>query len=57
MAGHDLVYGQTILPPRQANEALEDAEAVRQRIGQDGYLLIRGSHEWDSVRIEALSLF
>ena len=49
MAGHELVFGQTIFPPREANSILDDATALRARIEEDGYLLLRDFYDRDAV--------
>ena len=49
MAGHELVFGQTIFPPCEANPILDDAAALRARIEVDGYLLIRDFYDRDAV--------
>ena len=49
MAGHELVFGQTIFPPREANAILDDAAALRARIEEDGYLLIRDFYDRDAI--------
>ncbi len=49
MAGHELVFGQTIFPPRESNPILDDAAALRARIEEDGYLLIRDFYDRDAI--------
>ena len=49
MSGHELVFGQTIFTPREANGIQHDMEALRARIREDGYLLIRGFYERETV--------
>ena len=49
MAGHELVFGETIFCPRAANDIQEDTEALQARIEEDGYLLIRGFYDIETV--------
>ena len=49
MAGHELVFGETIFCPRAANDILDDTEALQARIAEDGYLLIRGFYDIETV--------
>ncbi len=49
MAGHELVCGQTIFPPREADPILDDVTALRARIEEDGYILIRDFFDRDAV--------
>ena len=49
MAGHELVFGETISCPRAANDIQEDTEALQARIEEDGYLLIRGFYDRETV--------
>ena len=49
MAGHQLVFGETIFCPRAANDIQEDTEALQARIAEDGYLLIRGFYDRETV--------
>ncbi len=49
MAGHKLVFGHTIFQPREANHILDDVNALRARMNQDGYLLIRDFYDRDAV--------
>ncbi len=49
MAGHELVFGETIYCPRAANDILDDTEALQARIAEDGYLLIRGFYDRETV--------
>ncbi|MCY3774192.1 MAG: phytanoyl-CoA dioxygenase family protein [Gemmatimonadetes bacterium] len=42
--------GKYLSTLREANELLDDAEALRERMAEDGYLLIRGLHDPDKVR-------
>ncbi|MDE2726497.1 MAG: phytanoyl-CoA dioxygenase family protein, partial [Gemmatimonadota bacterium] len=45
-----LMDGKYLSTLREANELLDDAEALRERMAEDGYLLIRGLHDPDKVR-------
>ncbi len=49
MAGHELVFGETISCPRAANDIQEDTEALQARIEEDGYLLIRDFYDRETV--------
>ena len=49
MSGHELVFGQTIFTPREANDIWHDMESLRARIGEDGYLLLRGFYDREAV--------
>ena len=49
MAGHELVFGETIFCPRAANDIQEDTEALQARIEEDGYLLIRDFNDRETV--------
>ena len=49
MAGHELVFGETIFCPRAANDIQEDTEALQARIEEDGYLLIRDFYDIETV--------
>ena len=49
MAGHELVFGQTIFTPRDANDIVDDMTALRARIEEDGYLLIRDFYDRDAI--------
>ena len=49
MASHELIFGQTIYQPRDANDILNDVTALRARMADDGYLLIRNFHEREAV--------
>ena len=49
MAGHELVFGETIFCPRAANDIQEDTEALQARIEEDGYLLIRDFYDRETV--------
>ncbi len=49
MSGHELVFGQTIFTPREANDIRHDTDALRARIAEDGYLLIRGFYDRETV--------
>ena len=49
MAGHELVFGQTIFTPRDANDIVDDMTALRGRIEEDGYLLIRDFYDRDAI--------
>jgi ectoine hydroxylase-related dioxygenase (phytanoyl-CoA dioxygenase family) len=58
MAGHELVFGETIFCPRAANDIQEDTEALQARIEEDGCLLIRGFYDRETVlaaRIDILA--
>ena len=49
MSGHELVFGQNIFTPRDANGILHDEAALHARIEEDGYLLIRGFYDREAV--------
>ena len=49
MSGHELVFGQTIFAPREAAHIQDDMDALRARITEDGYLLIRGFYDRETV--------
>ena len=49
MTGHELVFGQTIFSPREATHIRDDMDALRARIAEDGYLLIRGFYDRETV--------
>ena len=49
MAGHELVFGQTIFTPRDANDIVDDMTALQARIEEDGYLLIRDFYDRDAI--------
>ncbi|WP_422657526.1 phytanoyl-CoA dioxygenase family protein [Paenibacillus sp. EC2-1] len=47
---HELEMGSTYLTElRSSNDILNDTEALRQRLQEDGYLLIRGFHDREEV--------
>jgi hypothetical protein len=50
MGKHDLEFpGKYLAELREANELLPDIDALRARMEEDGYLLIRGLFERDRV--------
>ena len=50
MGERELVMnGPYLTELRNSNDILQDAEALRERINEDGYLLIRGFHDQDAV--------
>ncbi len=49
MSGHELVFGENIFTPRDANDIAGDMAALRARIEEDGYLLIRDFYDRDAV--------
>lgn len=49
MSGKELVFGDTIVMARESNDILADTEALRQRLEEDGYLIIRNFHNRDDV--------
>lgn len=50
MGDRELEMGSKYLTElRSSNDILEDAEALRRRLQEDGYLLIRGFHERETV--------
>jgi len=49
MAGHELVFGQNIFMPRDANDIADDMAALHARIEEDGYLLIRDFYDRDAI--------
>jgi len=57
MGGRELIFGQHIVELRDANDIREDPDALRDRLREDGYLLIRGFHDAAAVgpvRLEIL---
>ncbi|MDE2724462.1 MAG: hypothetical protein OXI59_13895, partial [Gemmatimonadota bacterium] len=49
MSGKELVFGETIFSPRESNDILTDTEALRQRMEEDGYLIIRNFHNREDI--------
>lgn len=49
MSGHELTFGQNIFNPRDANDVVDDVPALRARIEEDGYLLIRDFYDRDAI--------
>ena len=50
MSGHELVFGETIFAEtRSSNDIFEDTDALRHRIEEDGYLIIRNFHDRASI--------
>ena len=49
MSGHELVFGQNIFTPRDANDIADDMAALHARIEEDGYLLIRDFYDRDAI--------
>ena len=49
MSGHELVFGHNIFTPREANDIADDLSALRARIEEDGYLLIRDFYDRDEI--------
>ena len=49
MSGKELVFGDTIVQTRDSNDILGDTEALRQRMEEDGYLIIRDFHNRNDV--------
>jgi hypothetical protein len=49
MSKKELIFGDTIVMARESNDILADTEALRQRIEEDGYLIIRNFHKRDDV--------
>ena len=49
MSGKELVFGDTIVQTRDANDILGDTEALRQRMEEDGYLIIRDFHNRQDI--------
>ena len=49
MSGKELVFGETIFSPRESNDLLADTEALRQRMEEDGYLIIRNFHNREDI--------
>ena len=50
IGGRQLVFGQHMFDMQDANDLLGNFEALRARLAEDGYLLIRGFHDKDLVR-------
>ena len=50
MGGRQLVFGRNIFELQDANDLIGNFEALRTRLREDGYLLIRGFHDKDLVR-------
>ena len=50
MGGRPLVFGRHIFDLQDANDLLGNFDALRTRLDEDGYLLIRGFHDKDLVR-------
>jgi len=49
MSGKELVFGDTIVQARDSNDILGDTEALRQRMEEDGYLIIRNFHNREDL--------
>ena len=49
MSKKELIFGDTIVMARESNDILADTEALRQRIEEDGYLIIRNFHNRDDL--------
>ena len=49
MSGKELVFGETIFSPRESNDILADTEALKQRMEEDGYLIIRNFHNREDI--------
>ena len=44
MDGKELIFGETIFAPRSSNDLIADPNALRQRLSDEGYLVLRGFH-------------
>ena len=58
MSGRELEFGKTIFRPRESTGLLDDTEALRERMEEDGYLLIRNFHDREAIgkaRMEILN--
>jgi ectoine hydroxylase-related dioxygenase (phytanoyl-CoA dioxygenase family) len=49
MHGQELVFGETIFAARSSNDILEAPDALSQRLDEDGYLVIRGFHNPETI--------
>jgi hypothetical protein len=49
MSDRELVFGETIFTARSSNDLFDDTEALRERIQEDGYLVIRGFHDRELI--------
>lgn len=49
MAGHELVFGDTIFRPTDCTEYIDDLDSLRRRMDEDGFLLIRGFYDRNSI--------
>jgi hypothetical protein len=57
MNGKTLIFGETIFPLRESNDILDDTDALKTRLVEDGYLLIRNFYDRDLIleaRLEIL---
>ena len=49
MSDRELVFGETIFTARSSNDLFDDTDALRERIQEDGYLVIRGFHDRELI--------
>jgi hypothetical protein len=50
MDGRELVFGETIFTPRSSSDLVSDPSGLKQRLSDEGYLILRGFHDPEDIR-------